>query len=78
MAEINLFHVLGEHFTNSLTQEERRQIDGISTRLSNDPNFKGLDYHEQDNSFIKERLARLNKENEDNERYAQMMESSFK
>ena len=78
MADINLFHVLGEHFTNSLTKEERRQIDAISTRLSNDPNFKGIGYSEQDNSWLKDRLAQMKKENEENERYAKMLESEFK
>ena len=77
MAYINIFHELGEHFTNPLTQEERRQIDAISTRLSNDPNFKGLDYHEQDNAFIKDRIAKLRKEYDENGNYAEMLESSF-
>lgn len=75
--EVNLFHLLGASLTNSLTQEERRQIDAISTRLSNDPSFKGIDYNEHDNSWLKDRLAQMQKENEDNERYAEKLKTEF-
>ena len=38
--DINLFHVLGKPVVEELTADERRVIDGISDRLSNDPEFE--------------------------------------
>lgn len=38
--EINLFHILGPAVVNELSADERRLIDAISERLSNDPQFE--------------------------------------
>lgn len=82
--EINLFHVLGENFTNALTQEERRQIDAISTRLSSDPNFKGLNAHGSsiwDSIYtpetVKAAIERTKAEAADAEDYRKSVEASF-
>lgn len=38
--EVNVFHILGRHIVDELTTDERRTIDAISKRLSDNPEFE--------------------------------------
>ncbi len=71
--DINLFHVLGKPVVDELTADERRVIDGISYRLSNDPEFeKKLRKH-----LMQAHIDRTAAAIRDAQEYKQSIEESF-
>lgn len=71
----NLFSILSEEQKASLTQEERQTLYEIDKKLF--PDFDGDSVEQKHKEWLKNKLAALSKEREENERYAKELEKSF-
>lgn len=71
--DINIFHVLGKPVVDELTADERKVIDGISNRLSNDPEFE----KKLRNYFTQAHIERADAVIRDAQEYKQSIEDSF-
>ena len=67
--EVNLFHILGPAVVDELTADERRVIDAISERLSNDPTFE----KKIQDKMLQSQIAKI----QENEQSAQQYESDL-
>lgn len=67
--QINLFHILGPAVVDELTTDERRVIDAISERLSNDPTFE----KKLQDDLLLSQIAKI----QENERSAQQYEDDL-
>lgn len=71
--KINIFHVLGPAVVDLMTADERRVIDQLSTRLSNDPAFE----QRLKNDFTQAHIDRVEAAELDAQEYAQTIKGSF-
>ena len=70
----NLFSMLSEAQMQSLTKEERDQLFKIDQKLFPDGDGNGGD---GDNTWLKKKLAAMDAERKENEKYAKEMEADF-
>ena len=67
--QVNIFHLLGREIVDELTADERKIIDEISTRLSNDPQFE----KKIQDKMLQSQIAKI----QENERSAQQYEADL-
>ncbi len=67
--QVNIFHLLGREIVDELTADERKIIDEISTRLSNDPQFE----KKIQDKMLQSQIAKI----QENERSAQQHEADL-
>ncbi len=71
--KINLFHELGPAVVDFLTTDERKMLDALSVRLSNDPAFE----QRLKNDFIKGHIDRTEAAQNDSQEYKSNIQNSF-
>lgn len=71
--QVNIFHLLGREIVDELTADERKIIDEISTRLSNDPQFE----KKIQDKMLQSQIARIQEAEKSAQQYKNDLDNSF-